>query len=424
MNCTMSLSASRRFLETLSPNQQREYARGGTAAAQGTTAHSVGEAEANYLLGRIESEELNTILLDLAVEPEDDVAYDDEMAEYVAEYTALVQTYAAERGADNIFIEQRVEAIIPLSGINHDDEMYVIRGSLDFGANPTPEHNTLVVGDLKYGKGIEVDVDENPQIRLYALGKLSEMVDEDGNLPDLDGIDYYIAQPRLGGIKHWHESVDDLLAWRDDVLSPALTKALYGQAEGATFNPSDLACQWCPARGGCPALADLRIAQAHDLFSEITDAEFLDGSGAMPDPESMDNDRLGDLLLQINGLEDLRKSLKEEAQRRLHRGEEVKNFTLVSYTPRRSWVEHEDPIAFVKGFKGIDSETKKALFAPRTLVSPAAAEKILGKAFDKVTSERVVVPEKRPVISTGPKDRRKKWEGKPPEQMFDIIEED
>jgi hypothetical protein len=32
-------------------------------------------------------------------------------------------------------------------------------------------------------------------------------------------------------------------------------------------------------------------------------------------------------------------------------------------------------------------------------------------------------PEKRPVVSTGEGDKRSRWEGRPPEAMFDIEEE-
>lgn len=419
MNCTMALTASRRFLETLTPNQQAAFAKAGTAAQQGTTAHNVAEAEANHMLGRITTDELDHTLLELAANPvDDDIAYDDEMAEYVSEYTALVTTYATERGADSILIESRVEAIIPLANM-HEGEFYVIRGSLDFAALPTEEDKTLVVGDLKYGKGIDVDVDSNPQIRIYALGLLSEMADDEGNLPDIEEIIYYIAQPRLGGIKRWTESVDDLLAWRDEELSPALTLSLYGEDEGATFNPSDLACQWCPARGSCPALAEKRISDAADLFDAVVDAEFENGPGSLPTPSTLDNQRLSDLLKQIKGLEGLGKALREEAQLRAHRGEQIPDFPLVSYTPPRKWkIESGKEVEAMKVVKGLSPEQKKALFKPRALVTPTQAEKILGESYP-VLMELIEVPDKRPVISTGPGDKRKVWEGKPPEQMFD-----
>ncbi len=420
MNCTMALSAARAFLETLSPNQAIEFAKSGTAARQGTTAHSVGEVEANFVLGRVDQAEVDNTLMDLTISPEfEDEAYDHEMAEYVAEYVDLVKSYAQERGGDTVQIERRVGAAIPLVGV-HEGEVYVIRGSADLTVDPTPTERSLVVGDLKYGEGIDVDVDENPQIRQYALGVLGEYIDDEGSLTvDIDTIVYHIIQPRLGGIKTWSESVDDLLTWRDEVLAPGLTKSLYGAPEGATYEPSELACQWCPARGSCPALTEQRVNEAAELFDVIVDAEYTDGPGAFPETASLTNDRLGELLTMAKGIKDIYSDLREEAQRRLHRGDAVPGFHLVNYSPGRHWSENigDDPMATLSGILPIN--TAKKLFTEPALMSPPQVEKVLGKeVFPKVES-LIVKPEKRPVISTGPNDRRKAWEGKPPEQMFE-----
>lgn len=242
LHCTASLQASREFLETLTPNQQAEFAHSGDAARQGTTAHAVGEAEANLALGRLTQQELDATLLMLSQKDEAE-AYDEEMAEYVTEYTDLIRQFAHDRGADNVLIEARVEAAVPLTG-DYDGEVYGVRGSGDCIVLPTVEEPELVVVDLKYGDGIDVSVDENPQVRIYGLGALALLVDDEGNLTGLtldDRVVYYIVQPRLGGIKVWSETVGDLLEWRDEVLAPALTKALAGVPGGATFNPSEVA---------------------------------------------------------------------------------------------------------------------------------------------------------------------------------------
>lgn len=424
MNCTMSLTAARRFLETLSPNQQATFAHGGagkSAARQGTTAHAVGEAEANLVLGRATQDEVDLTLLELSITPEDEgEAYDDEMAEYVAEYVDLVKSYAQERGNEAILIESRVEADIPLTDL-HEGEVYVIRGSADFSALPiqtgTPESRTLVVGDLKYGEGMDVDVDENPQIRLYALGVLMLLADpETGQIPLwVTDVVYHIIQPRLGGIKTWTESIDDLLAWRDEVLAPELTKALYGENEGATFAPSDLACQWCPARGTCPALIEQRVDAASGLFDEIAEIEFLDGVGAVPNPVSLTDTRLGELLTMAAGLHDIYKDLKEEAQRRLHRGDAVPGYQLVNYTPPRKWKEGAERVL----------AKKPELWTDPKLLTPTQAEKILGPEVYPKIEKLVIKPDKRPVIAKEG-DRRKTWEGKPPEAMFpdDVTDEE
>ncbi len=414
MNCTMSLSASRAFLETLSPRQQAQYAGANTAARQGTTAHAAAEAEANVMLGNLTQEEADYLLMELAVLPEDEgEAYDEEMAEYITEYVDLVQSYAHERGTDHVVVEARVEAAIPLAGL-HEGEVYIIRGSADMIAMPTAEDPTLVVGDLKYGKGIWVDVDENSQARIYALGALDLLTDDEGNLiTDVETVTLHIVQPRMDGIKTWSESVEDLLDWRDDVLSPALTKALYGANEGAEYAPSETACQFCPARGSCPALTEQRLEQAADLFDVIVESEFEDGPGAFPETTSLTDTRLAELLEQISGLIDIHKDLRAEAERRLYRGDTIPGYQLVNYTPARKWKD------------GALDQIKDAglpLFKDPTLVTPTQAEKILGKDTYPQIEPLVDKPPIRPVIAKEG-DRRKTWGGPPPEQMFPDMEE-
>ncbi len=412
-HCTMSLTASRAFLETLSPNQQRVFAGANTAARQGTTAHNAAEVEANFILGRVTEEEVEQTLIELSFMPDEEAeAYDEEMGEYIAEYVDLIKTYAQERGSENVLIEARVEADIPLTDL-HEGEVYVIRGSGDAVALPVnvKDQRSLVVGDLKYGNGIDVDVNKNPQIRLYALGVLALLADpETGELPEwLEDVIYHIIQPRLGGIKTWSESIDDLLDWRDEWLAPRLTKALYGADEGATFEPSDVACQFCPARGRCPALTEQRIEAATSLFDAVIEAEFEHGAGALPDATSLTDTRLGEMLAQISGLINLHGDLKEEAQRRLHRGGSVPGWQLVSYTPPRKWTtEAAEALAEVEG-----------VWKDPNLITPTQALKVLKDQEDvlALVNPLIEAPAKRPVIAREG-DRRKTWTGTPPEQMF------
>jgi hypothetical protein len=414
MSCTASLGASREFLETLTPNQQREFANSGEAARQGTTAHAAAEVEANVILGNLTQEEADLTLLELAVIPESEgEAYDEEMGEYIVEYVDLVKSYAQERGSENVLIEHRVSAAIPLTDL-HEGEVYEVTGSGDVIVLPLPpkkgqrknnEHQTLVVGDLKYGNGIWVGVDENSQAKIYALGALALLVDENGQLPEwLQEVILHIVQPRMDGIKTATLTVEELLDWRDEVLAPALTKALYGQGEGATFVPSEGACQFCPARGGCAALAEQRMEAAADLFDVQIEGEHS-GEG-FPETTALTDTRLGELLAQITGLIDLHKDLKAETERRLYRGGSVPGFQLVNYSPPRKWkAGAEEALA-----------EKENLWIQK-LVTPTQAEKMMKKEYAEIEA-LVDKPDKRPVVAKEG-DRRKTWEGKPPEAMFE-----
>lgn len=439
MTCTESLGASRRFLETLTPNQQAEFAKGSGAARQGTTAHAAGEAELLLLLGRIEEAERDATLLELTVMPEEGhEAYDEDMAEHVHLYTDLVTQYATERGDDHVLIEQRVEAAVPLSrcttclrrsdcDCDEPADVHVIGGSGDTIILPTKAEPDLVVIDYKHGEGIDVDVDSNPQVRIYGLGALALLTDDEGNLiTGVETVTYHIVQPRNGGIKTWTETLDDLLDWRDDVLSPALTAALTGQ--DATYAPSDTACQWCPAKGSCAALAEKRVTDGAELFDTIVEAEFADGPGAFPETGTLDNDRLGALLSQIEGLVQIKDDLRAEAQRRLHRGEEVPGYKLVGYTPPRKWVEGAaEALDPVSGEDIVPDGVRETLWQ-RKLLTPKQALTLLVKQHGMENAGQVLAdlmdsPVQKPVIARED-DRRHEWKGAPPEQMFPDLGED
>lgn len=429
MNCTGSLDLTRRFLETLTRNQQAKFADAGIAARQGTVAHAAAETQVNLMLGNISPEEAEANLLVLATEYEEEEAYDEEMAEWITQYTDLVKQYVD--AGHNVLVEARVEAGVPLpEPLPNGEETYWVAGSADFIALPCDEEpTTLTVGDLKYGDGVWVEVDENPQVRIYALGALAKVMDEDGNLPDaLTTIEYQIIQPRLGGIKTWSEPIEDLLAWREAELAPALMHALRGMDDGATLVPGEQQCQWCPVRGNCPALAAQRMEQAQELFTDINEEE-IHGEGLAAKADILPDDKLGRLLGQVNGLVNLQKDLKAEVERRLHRGRRVPGFNLVNYTPPRRW--HDDATEKVLKGKGklkhLTTQQRALLFKPETLVTPkqaievlaiegiASPEEVLGKLYD--------TPEVRPVV--GPEgDRRKLWAGKPPEQMFPDLADD
>lgn len=401
MSCTASLAASRKFLETLTVNQQKEFAVSSQAAQQGTTAHAAAETKARVILGEIDEAEADLTLMELAFVEDEGVSYDDDMEDFIQEYVDLVKMYHDE--GREVLIETRVAAAVWLD----DDTVHEVKGSADFGAMPTGEDNYLVVGDLKYGNGVDVDVEENPQARIYALGMLARLADDEGNLPDLDGVRYYIAQPRLGGIKKWEESIDDLLDWRDEVLAPALALALAGPEGGATFNPEPKACQFCPARGSCAALGEQVLSSASDLFDTVIEAEMTDGGF---DTGLLDDTRLGELLTQAQSLSKIADSLKSEAQRRLYRGRTVKGYQLVNYQPPRSWTEGADEVF----------EDDERMWAKK-LLSPTQAEKIAKTLNDPSLTERVEgmthKPDVRPVVAPEG-DRRKTWTGAPPEQLF------
>lgn len=107
--------------------------------------------------------------------------------------------------------------------------------------------DTLEIVDLKYGKGVPVSAEGNPQMRLYALGAY----EANGLLYDIKTIRMTIVQPRLDSVNSDEMSIEDLIAWGDSIKDTA--KLAYdGEGECQAGNH----CGFCKARHLCRALSN------------------------------------------------------------------------------------------------------------------------------------------------------------------------
>ena len=157
------------------------------AAAEGTAAHALCEHKLRRALKRQSRKPISK--------------YDcDEMDTYTDNYVQFVLetiSEASQHCSDPIInIEQRL-----------DFSCYVPDG---FGTGDCIiiADRTLHVIDFKYGQGVLVEAEHNPQMMLYALGAL-RIYD---TLYDIDEVAMTIYQPRRENISTWTISVADLKA--------------------------------------------------------------------------------------------------------------------------------------------------------------------------------------------------------------------
>lgn len=107
--------------------------------------------------------------------------------------------------------------------------------------------DTLEIVDLKYGKGVPVSAEGNPQMRLYALGAY----EANSLLYDIKTIRMTIVQPRLDSVNSDEMSIKDLIAWGDSIKDTA--KLAYdGEGECQAGDH----CGFCKARHLCRALSN------------------------------------------------------------------------------------------------------------------------------------------------------------------------
>jgi hypothetical protein len=135
------------------------------------------------------------------------------------------------------------------------------------------DQRELIVMDLKFGRGVQVDAERNEQLMLYAIGAL----DEFGLLYEFDTVLLVIDQPRLDHLSEWRVSVDELREFEQRALIKAkmALKKVGGERtpdqlmlDGA-LTPGEDQCRFCKAKGSCPALRDKVLSAIYDDFMSL-----------------------------------------------------------------------------------------------------------------------------------------------------------
>ena len=233
----LSASSSKRWLNcTPSARLEEQFGRedAGPYAEEGTAAHALAEHKVKKCLRKRSKRPVSDYQCDEMEECTDGYA------SYVMEQVELAKQDCKD---PVVLIEQRLDysAYVP-EGFGTGDLLIVA-------------DKTLIVIDLKYGKGVAVDAEWNPQMMLYGLGAL-ELFDA---IYDIDTVRMTIYQPRLESVSTWEIPVPDLMEWVETELKPKAQLALHGEGE---FHCGSW-CRFCKAKNTCRARAEeyLRLAQ-------------------------------------------------------------------------------------------------------------------------------------------------------------------
>ena len=117
----------------------------------------------------------------------------------------------------------------------------------------------LHVIDMKFGRGVLVEAENNPQMMLYALGAL-KLFDA---LYDIQEISMSIFQPRRENVSTWTIPVTQLMEWAENILTPKAQLAFEGKGE---YVPGPW-CQFCKAAVKCRARAEMQLELARFDFA-------------------------------------------------------------------------------------------------------------------------------------------------------------
>ncbi len=362
-HAVLSASASHRWLHCLpSARLELEFENTGSEAArEGTAAHELCEHK------------LKRALHMRSKRPVSD--YDsDEMEDCTDAYTDYVmeQVEIARQSCKDpiVLIEQHL-----------DFSCYVPDG---FGTGDCIiiSDDRLHIIDFKYGMGVLVEAEENPQMKLYALGAL-QIYDA---LYDINEVSMTIFQPRRENVSTWTIPVTELKEWAEEELRPKAEMAFEGQGE---YVPGEW-CTFCRAAVRCRARAEEKLKLAQTEFRMpplLTDTEIEEILSVLPDLTKWAN--------EITAY---------ATDAAVNHGKEWQGFKVVEGRSVRKYRDEKKVAEAAKaaGYKDIWRRSLITLTDMEKLMGKDTFKEILGDLVFKPPGKPTLVPksDKRPAINT------------------------
>lgn len=265
---------------------------------------------------------------------------DEDMAGHVQDYLDEIRAYAM---GHEMLVEQRVpiDHLTGEEGAEGTSDVVII----------TSDGEELQIHDLKFGRGVRVDAEDNGQLKMYALGALKRFA----VMGDFKRVRLVIHQPRLEHLSEWVCPVGHLEEFKREIADAALTVATATEFKANWVNspnnaylvPSDKACQFCKAKAICPTLA-ARVqadvgADFEDLTAESDNPERGDEGDIPSRMLPTDPAQLAAKMRAIDLIEDWCKAVRAQVERELFNGRPVPGYKLVQgKRGNRAW---SDPTA-------------------------------------------------------------------------------
>lgn len=234
---------------------------------------------------------------------------------------------------------------------------------------------TLHVVDLKYGKGVQVDAEGNSQGVLYALGALNEY----DTFYDIERVHVVIHQPRLDHVSEWALDVNELRYWGEWIKERA-ERACDPNAERV---PGESQCRWCKAKADCPAL---------ERYTQETIGAQFDNLDTLGSPDRLPLERLAEVLHAKKLIVSWLDAVEAHVRERLDSGETVPGWKLVAGRSVRQWGDEAEAEVKLSELLGESAHERK-------LLTPAKAEKALGKKRAAEIKGLIVKPEGKPTLA-------------------------
>lgn len=357
------------------------------AAEEGTLAHSFCELKLRKLFiepgmpDKTYKAELNKLKKDTRYNPEMDRFTDD----YVAYIQKIAYGYPA---TPYISVEKKIDySHVAPEGFGTAD-CIILCGS------------DLHVVDFKYGKGVVVSAEENPQMGLYAIGALAAY----SLIYPINQIMFHIVQPRVHNFSSWKTTAKDLQGWVDTVVKPKAMLAFKGEGEF---------CQgtWCD-EGFCKAAGQCRHRMNENMV--VIQKELNPVTGKLKSENLISNEEIGKILPLLQLVSPWIKKVEKAALNKLLSDEAVPGWKLVEGRSNRELTD------VTKAFKDlIAAGYKKAMLYEQKPLALTEVEKLITKEdYTTILSPYIAKPKGKPTLAPENDKRTVYQKDSTPEEDF------
>ncbi|NRW27736.1 hypothetical protein DFH72_001421 [Clostridium beijerinckii] len=232
---------------------------------------------------------------------------------------------------------------------------------------------TMEICDLKYGTGTPVSAIDNSQMRLYALGAITEF----SFLYDIRNVKMTIIQPRLDSIITDEMTVEDLIKWADEYVKPRAELAIKGEGELCVGDH----CKFCNAKPTCRAQEEYNM--------ELAKYEFADTM-------LLSDEEIAEILGKVDSLVSWVAKIKEYALEQALNGIEYPGFKVVGGRSNRKWTDEKKvgEILLEQGFLENIIYTKKltGISNMETAIGKKEVNRLLGEYIEKPPGKPTLAP--------------------------------
>lgn len=279
-------------------------------------------------------------------------------------HTFIGTKYNDQVLTEELYAEKIEAALAALDEIDADKKLeYAVETRVGFGdLLPGVFGSTDLVGrigdraivlDWKFGDGVVVDAEENPQLMFYAAACM-RTEEAKWAFEGVNKVELIIVQPPM--IKRWVTTKERIKQFEQE-----LVMAVHESQKPDAKLQHGEHCRWCAAKPICPRMTG---AVDRAINTQI---------------KSIDVDTLGRYLHNADLLEDWIKDLRALAFQLLEKNIAVPGYKLVNKQARRKWTDENKAKQAL-----LSLGLKESVVVETSIMSPSQAEKALKKRFNEL----------------------------------------